>query len=108
MPQGVEKTVNKQEFADLLSDLKGEKCSTSNSRTSTFPVSPRVIEFGDTALVVTDPNAFIPRIGTALRTQDIHHRANLVRYVPEDHVGDVGPFVKFQSSDTTPPMETEL
>gem|GEM_PF-3546552 len=25
MPQGMEKTVNKQEFADLLSYLKGEK-----------------------------------------------------------------------------------
>lgn len=57
-------------------------------------VDERVNEFGDAALVFTDPNQFLERLYAALQLTERYFRADLVEYVPDDHVGEVGIFRK--------------
>ena len=65
-------------------------------RPSTTPIDDRVLKFGDTALILTQPQEFMNRILTVLKDQDIHGEAELVTYVPDDYTGEVGPFRKLQ------------
>ncbi len=62
-----------------------------------FPIDKRNFRFGDYALIVTNPQAFIDRISSQLRSQNISHKANLVEYVSNNYVGAVGPFRKFKN-----------
>lgn len=56
----------------------------------------RNLRFGDHALVVPNPQQFIDRIASHLKTQGINGRADLVEYVDDKHTGDVGPFRKLK------------
>ena len=62
----------------------------------TFPVDEKNFRFGDYALVVTNPQQFIDRIGLYLKGQNIKGDANLVEYVDDGHIGKVGPFKKLK------------
>lgn len=64
--------------------------------TGTFPVDERNFRFGDYALVVTNPQEFIDRIASHLKSQSIKGRADLVEYVDDEHTGAVGPFRKLK------------
>jgi len=62
----------------------------------TFPVDKRNFRFGDYALVVTNPQQFIDRIASHLKSQSIKGEADLVEYVDDDHIGKIGPFKKLR------------
>jgi hypothetical protein len=57
-------------------------------------VDPRVYGFGDTAVVFTNPNAFLERLQDALGETGRDFHAELVNYVPRNYVGDTGLFCK--------------
>jgi hypothetical protein len=59
-----------------------------------FPVDERNFRFGDSAIVISNPQAFIDRVESLRESQGIACEAKLVEYVPNDHAGDVGPFKK--------------
>lgn len=59
-----------------------------------FPIDERNYEFGDYALILTDPQKFIDRISSQLKSQNVSHKANLVEYVDDNYAGQVGPFRK--------------
>ena len=62
----------------------------------TFPVDERNFRFGEHALVLINPNEFMRRIETTLKSQKIRAEANLVEYVDGEHMGEVGPFRKLK------------
>lgn len=62
-----------------------------------FPVDERNFRFGDYALVLTNPQQFIDRIASSLKTQAIRVKAGLVEYVDDGHTGKVGPFRKLKT-----------
>jgi hypothetical protein len=64
--------------------------------TGSFPVDSRNYKFGDSALVVTQPQEFIDRVGASLRTDRINGRGDLVEYVDEQYAGEIGPFRKLR------------
>ena len=64
-----------------------------------FPVDEKNFRFGNYALLVTNPQEFIDRIDSHLKSQNIRGRANLVEYVDDEHSGKVGPFRKFRRFD---------
>lgn len=59
-----------------------------------FPVEERNFQFGDYALVLTNPQEFIERISSRLTSQGVKHRAALVDYVDDEYTGEFGPFKK--------------
>ena len=59
-----------------------------------FPVDKMNFRFGDYALILTNPQEFIDRISSQLKSQNIRHRADLVKYVGDDYRGEFGPFRK--------------
>ncbi len=61
-----------------------------------FPVDERNLRFGDYALVVTNPQQFIDRIASHLKSQSIKGRTGFVEYVDDEHTGEVGPFRKLK------------
>ena len=62
-----------------------------------FPVDKRNFRFGDYALILMNPQEFIDRISSQLESQNINHKANLVEYISNDYVGEVGPFRKLKN-----------
>lgn len=60
----------------------------------TFPVDKRNFRFGAYALILTNPREFIDRISSQLKSQNICHKARLVKYVDDDYTGEFGPFRK--------------
>jgi len=62
----------------------------------TFPVDERNLRFGNHALVVTNPQQFIDRTASYLKTQGINGRADLVEYVDDNYAGEIGPFRKLK------------
>jgi len=60
----------------------------------TFPVDERNLQFGDHALVVPNPQHFIDRIDSHLKSHGINGEAGLVEYVDDEYTGEVGPFRK--------------
>ena len=62
----------------------------------TFPVDEKNFQFGEHALVLLDPDEFLHRIETTLKSQKIRAEANLVEYVDDEHTGPVGPFRKLK------------
>jgi hypothetical protein len=62
-----------------------------------FPVDERNFRFGDHALVLTNPQEFIDRTASQLESENISRRADLVEYVDDEHMGEVGPFRKLRS-----------
>jgi hypothetical protein len=66
-------------------------------RASSSPVPERVIEFGDSALVITNPQEFMDRVLSHLRDNNIQGNADLVEYVPNDYAGEIGPFRKLET-----------
>jgi hypothetical protein len=61
-----------------------------------FPIDERNFRFGDYALILTDPQKFIDRISSQLKSQNISHKANLVKYVDDNYTGELGPFRKLR------------
>ena len=59
-----------------------------------FPVDDKNFRFGDYALVLVNPQEFINRISSKLKSLHIDHKADLVEYVSEDYTGEMGPFKK--------------
>ena len=57
-------------------------------------IDMRVMEFGDTALIITNLGEFLNRIKRAALETDRLSHADLVNYVPTDYIGDVGLFTK--------------
>jgi hypothetical protein len=62
----------------------------------TFPVDERNFRFGDYALVVTNPQQFIDRVGAHLENAGIRGTAGLVEYMDDDYEGYVGPLRKLR------------
>jgi hypothetical protein len=60
----------------------------------TFPIDQRNFLFGDHALVLLDPDEFMSRMGTALKSQKIKANGDLVEYIHDNYVGEIGPFRK--------------
>ncbi|WP_157665051.1 hypothetical protein [Mariniblastus fucicola] len=58
------------------------------------PIDLRVTEFGDAALIMTNPDEFINRLADAARKTNRSIKADLVTYVPANYIGDVGLFAK--------------
>lgn len=61
---------------------------------STNPIDPRVIEFGDAALIMTNPDEFMRRLASAAGETSRSFKQDLVNYVPTKYVGDIGLFTK--------------
>lgn len=57
-------------------------------------IDPRATKFGESSLVMTQPNEFMSRLAAAARELGRSFDANLVNYVPNHYVGDVGLFSK--------------
>lgn len=61
-----------------------------------YPVDERNFRFGDYALILTNPQEFIDRIASQLKSQEIPGKADLVTYVDDDYRGEMGPFRKLR------------
>ncbi len=61
-----------------------------------FPVDKRNFRFGPFAMVLINRSEFMCRIETTLRSQEIKCKADLVEYVDDSHIGQVGPFRKLK------------
>lgn len=58
----------------------------------------KLLEFGDTALIMTDGDEFISRLSEKLKNDGIPHQYGLVEYVETvEHEGDMGPFRKLSN-----------
>jgi hypothetical protein len=62
----------------------------------TFPVPEDNFRFGNHALVITNVPVFLDKISIYLREHKITGKADLVEYLDNNHVGDVGPFKKLK------------
>lgn len=62
-----------------------------------FPVHEKNYRFGDSALVLTNPQEFMKRVETTLKEQAIRGKADLVTYIDNNHIGKVGPFKKLNA-----------
>jgi hypothetical protein len=64
----------------------------------TFPVDEQNFRFGDYALVTTNTQKFINRVDLHLNThyKNNHYKADLVEYIDNAHIGEVGPFKKLK------------
>ena len=62
----------------------------------TFPVSERNFRFGEHALVLINPDQFMRRIESTLKSQRIIAKAELVEYVDDCYTGELGPFRKLK------------
>ena len=63
-------------------------------RESTSPIDDRVMGFGDTSLLFTQPQSFFDRLQASVRQLKLDAHSDLVQYVPDDHTGEIGPFRK--------------
>jgi len=61
-----------------------------------FPVDKRNFRLGAHALVVLNVTEFLRRTEFTLKSERISGDGNLVEYVDDKHVGDLGPFRKFR------------
>ena len=62
-----------------------------------YPITERVLSFGETAFVVRKPDEFLARIKSALESQGLPGTGGKVEYVSDDFTGKVGPFQKRKS-----------
>jgi len=60
-----------------------------------FPVTKKSQRFGDHVLILMDGNKFIQRLESSLKSQMIEGDAALIEYVNDEHIGEMGPFRKF-------------
>ncbi len=60
----------------------------------TYPVPKSNFRFGSHALVIFNVPVFMDKIVTALQENKLKGSSNLVEYIDNDHVGEVGPFKK--------------
>lgn len=61
-----------------------------------FPVNEKNFRFGEHAIVLLNPQEFMRRIETRLKSQRIVAKGDLVEYVNDEHTGKVGPFRKLK------------
>lgn len=60
----------------------------------------RLLDFGDTAVIIYNPNEFLSRVLNALRGKygdNVNFRCDEVRYYPPDYYGDLDEFCKSSS-----------
>lgn len=62
----------------------------------TFPVDERNFRFGKHALVLINRDKFMHRVESCLQSTGIRFKADLVKYVNDEHTGKIGPFRKFK------------
>lgn len=62
----------------------------------TFPIDEKNFRFGDHALALLNPDEFMRRMAMALKLQKIRANGDLVEYVDEKYVGEIGPFRKLK------------
>ena len=60
-----------------------------------FPVDKRNQRFGDHALLLLNPNEFMQRLESNLKSQKIVAKGDLIEYVNDEHTDKLGPFRKF-------------
>ncbi len=65
-------------------------------RPASLPVHKKNFRFGSQALVLLNPQEFLQRVASSLKTQGIKFKADLVDYVGPSNTGEVGPFTKFK------------
>lgn len=61
-----------------------------------FPVDRMNFRFGEHALVLINNDEFLRRLELYLNSQEISFNADLVKYVNDDHTGEVGEFRKLK------------
>jgi hypothetical protein len=62
----------------------------------TFPVNEKNFQFGEHALVLMNRDEFMRRIELTLKSQKIEAKANLVEYVDDSYIGEIGSFIKLR------------
>lgn len=62
-----------------------------------YPINEKNVRFGDYALIFFDSQEFINRISQSVRLEKIPTQANLIEYISQNHVGEVGPFKKLET-----------
>ncbi len=66
-------------------------------KVGSYPVDSKNFRFGDSALVLVDPQKFINRVHDSLQDMAILHHFDLMEYVPESYTGLLGSFKKFST-----------
>ncbi len=66
------------------------------STAGSFPIDERNFLFGDHALVFLNRDEFMRRMEIALVSQKIRGNADLVEYVDDKYIGEIGPFRKLK------------
>jgi hypothetical protein len=66
---------------------------------ASFPVDERTFRFGEHALVLTNNDEFLRRIEFYLNSQTISFNADIVEYIEDDYIGEVGEFRKLKRFD---------
>jgi len=60
-----------------------------------FPIDKGKQRFGDHALLLINPNEFLQRLESNLKSQKIVAKGDLIEYVNDEHTEKMGPFRKF-------------
>lgn len=60
----------------------------------TFPVNKKMQKFGNHALLLMNRDEFLHRLELKLKSQEIVGDGDLVEYVSDEHIGELGPFRK--------------
>lgn len=61
-----------------------------------FPIDKINYRFGDYALFLINPNEFMQRVQSTLKNEKINYKADLVEYVDDKYIGELGPFKKLK------------
>ena len=61
-----------------------------------YPINKKNYKFGNHALILTNPQEFINRISSHLNKHAIKAKANLVDYIDDNYIGEIGPFKKLR------------
>ena len=62
----------------------------------TYPVNEKCQRFGDHALLLMNRDEFLRRLESSLKSQGIVGDGDLVEYVNDEYIGELGPFRKFK------------
>lgn len=61
-----------------------------------FPVDKRNLRFGEHVIVLMNRLEFMHRIESSLKSHKIVAKADLVEYIDDEHIGEIGPFKKLK------------
>jgi len=100
MPDGNELIVCRDYFCLRIRPLKPEKINIFCMYAlrplidGTFPVNKKMQKFGNHALLLMNRDEFLHRLELKLKSQEIVGDGDLVEYVSDEHIGELGPFRK--------------